>query len=1119
MVDAHTTLETLRSIKNTIIGNPTAKKNLASDGTVSVLEWINASDRISEPIFEEIRIEAAHIVATQAYGPPEALVAVLEAQAPQALITALKHARYHNVPRLAVALTRALRAIISAAAETISPIRWHFQRNAAHPARLEARLVLEDTFSPDALGVVLPYLRHPEPDVRRNIAIMIARGLVIDPHRTRITEYEGRAAIWSLIGMLGGDDRNKSAAAYALAEISRDNDTMSRILTDRIPLNALSSVTKLTLTGSGWGDTDPSTSNGTTERGRLSVQIPGPEPGSLLSMSRPSPTPSQFSRGDSVIDQGKDEHTRVLDILCKFLPSRDGDLREAACLCLSTILRRPPAPSRDPIHAMVMWLNLAFEEFAPAPDSSFRISTPDPPAHPNPKTQWMQKCRWKPNEIGGGEVARRVVGACYIIADFVNDREDLLGYVLHAGTLHRAVRALLVLPPVPIPPGKVSPALSGRWGPGSSSSPSSGVPSVTTTTATPAPLNPNPPSGLARTRQASNATRNPGHFISPNPPIGFAPVPEPVSNMRTRGAGATPPPVPAAGPSSATGPTSPAPAPVSPPPPIIPATSGSPPSPVQRRLSFAELARRASESGGEAFTRRAPSAARRTSSAGVTTPVVSEIRTGAGTPVTGISTTTAVSPSLGAGTAASDPPSATAIASTRARSDNIMAVDSEAGRDGGAGSEDVTMASTSADPMQNTDILMSNTGTPTSARLTPAPTPIPVPVPVPAPVPTPAARRRKKPPPDPALGPYTFSSSTPTPAESTLSTLPPAPESPLRAALLVLLASLAMHSDEPRRLLGEAGALGGIVPPGRRIGVAVSAMKPGEIEGVTGVLGALGSPDPEVRWAGVMVARALGRSMSGRTGLYDSGIGRAAFEMLMHGEPDRRVLVAVMRVCCNLLNQYSPMREMFIRDGGMKKLAELYEAEEQTIRVLSLWAFRNSLFRATSDEKRSIMATLGWTRLDRALEEPPGELLEQALGIVRNISATEPDAEWLVTLLSPSKVIEAAERTLGSDESASSASLFALAHIAFIPRARSHIIGRRRILEFICASLAHGEVQIRAAAALCVAQMAGCMPRRLKEMKEVRIDERLKVMKARETDEDVRDNVSRALAMFESRET
>jgi hypothetical protein len=36
MVDAQATLDTLRNVKNTIIGNPVAKKKLTSDGTFSL---------------------------------------------------------------------------------------------------------------------------------------------------------------------------------------------------------------------------------------------------------------------------------------------------------------------------------------------------------------------------------------------------------------------------------------------------------------------------------------------------------------------------------------------------------------------------------------------------------------------------------------------------------------------------------------------------------------------------------------------------------------------------------------------------------------------------------------------------------------------------------------------------------------------------------------------------------------------------------------------------------------------------------------------------------------------------------------------------------------------------
>ncbi|KAF8738244.1 ARM repeat-containing protein, partial [Rhizoctonia solani] len=1110
MVDANATLETLRGIKNTIIGNPTQKKELAVDGTLRrVLDWVNASEQTGDPIFESIRAEAAHIIASQAYGPPEALVSVLEAQAPQALLTALKDERTQAVSRLTLALTRALRAVITAAAEAIGPGRWHFLRDPAHPARMEARLVIEDMFSNEGLEVILPYLWHPEPDVRRNVAILLARGICSDAHRTRIIDYDERSAIWALIGMLGGNIRNQSAATYALAEITRDNETMSRILTDRIPVNVLSQAMGAMASGSIWGrGNNPMASNGLPERSRPSIHIPGSEP-SLLSMTRPS-------RNSESSDQIKDEHIRVLDMICKLLPSRDGDLREAACLCVSTITRqvRPTNVFRDSIHSMVMWLNLALEEFVPLPE----FGLPEPTASSGSQTEWMKKCRWKSNELGGGEIARRVVGACYILgmlyerlkagvltngssADFVNDRQDLLAYVVHAGTLQRAVHALLTLPPVPIPPGKPSPALSGRWGPGSSSSPSSGVPApVTQPPPSPTTSNRSP----SRPRRISNVSRAPGFFVPPNAPTGYTPVPLELVNAPTRGRSeASSSTVPALPPPLA----SPVPPPISPPAvapgPISP---GGPPSPTQRRrLSFAELARRGSEPGIQTFTPRAPSRARRTSSSTGVAPVPPVLPEG--TPVAGEGAPVTIG---------GEPDASVSTETSRAHNpethtNDAMAVDTESNQNPGKANEDSAMASVqpspSAAPSNPTDTVMSNPATSHTASSAP-------------PAPTPTVRRRKKPPPDPALGPYTFSTSAPTQLKQASSAhLPPAPEAPLRAALLVLLASLCMHSDECRRTFVEYKGLGSVVSSGRRTGASAPPGKPGEIDGVTGVLGAMGSLDAEVRWAGVMLGRAVARSTGVlRTGLYDSGIGRATFEMLMNGEPDKRVLVAVLKMCCNLLNQYSPMREMFIRDGGMQKITELCEAEEQTIRHLSLWAFKNSLFRATHEEKETLMRILGWERLERALDEHPGESLEQALGIVRNISHSESDAEWLITHISPAKLLGAAERTIGADDSASVASLFALAQVAHIPSVRLLIISRRRILEYIRSSLAHSEVQTRSAAALCVAQMAGCMPRRLREMREVGIDGQLKLLRGREADEEIRDNVLRALVFFESRD-
>jgi hypothetical protein len=59
---------------------------------------------------------------------------------------------------------------------------------------------------------------------------------------------------------------------------------------------------------------------------------------------------------------------------------------------------------------------------------------------------------------------------------------------------------------------------------------------------------------------------------------------------------------------------------------------------------------------------------------------------------------------------------------------------------------------------------------------------------------------------------------------------------------------------------------------------------------------------------------------------------------------------------------------------------------------------------------------------------------------------------------------------------------------------------------------------VRCAAALCTARLAGGVPRRLRELKEVGMDTRLRVMRGNEDDGETREHVRRALAVFEGRE-
>jgi hypothetical protein len=59
---------------------------------------------------------------------------------------------------------------------------------------------------------------------------------------------------------------------------------------------------------------------------------------------------------------------------------------------------------------------------------------------------------------------------------------------------------------------------------------------------------------------------------------------------------------------------------------------------------------------------------------------------------------------------------------------------------------------------------------------------------------------------------------------------------------------------------------------------------------------------------------------------------------------------------------------------------------------------------------------------------------------------------------------------------------------------------------------------VRSAAALCAARLAGGVPRRFRERKEVGMDTRLRAMRGDEDGGETREHVRRALAVIEGRE-
>ncbi|KAI8989797.1 ARM repeat-containing protein [Trametes punicea] len=266
---------TLKEIKNSVIGNRTAKAALAMNEALleRLIDCIKCplhpSDA-SDNTDVHIRIEAAHIVASLSYGSLEALRTLLRLDALQALLYAISTLRLSDQPALKAALTRSLRALAAAIADAVGPSQWGLSPTVSD-VRPEAKVALDYLFQPEVLDVYIPLLLDPSPPANTAVAQLLSVAVRNPEHRARVLEWcppgertreakgkrgwerrdptasPSRRGGWiarTLTGLLDRKDvKLQEAALSALANLVKDSDNLARSLA-RVPPGAESALSK-----------------------------------------------------------------------------------------------------------------------------------------------------------------------------------------------------------------------------------------------------------------------------------------------------------------------------------------------------------------------------------------------------------------------------------------------------------------------------------------------------------------------------------------------------------------------------------------------------------------------------------------------------------------------------------------------------------------------------------------------------------------------------------------------------------------------------------------------------------------------------------------------------------
>ena len=175
-----------------------------------------------------------------------------------------------------------------------------------------------------------------------------------------------------------------------------------------------------------------------------------------------------------------------------------------------------------------------------------------------------------------------------------------------------------------------------------------------------------------------------------------------------------------------------------------------------------------------------------------------------------------------------------------------------------------------------------------------------------------------------------------------------------RESALEALAALAKKEDTHRKAIVEAGVVSCIIDSLKPFPAEVFAERAASREKITPKDG---NTTPVIL-AACHAAQSMSRSVSLlRTSLIDAGIAKPVFELLKHQDPE--VQIAATDVCCNLLLEFSPMREDLLNAGAIKTLTEHARQSEMGLRLASLWALKHLVLSASREIKIQCLEELG----------------------------------------------------------------------------------------------------------------------------------------------------------------
>lgn len=200
-----------------------------------------------------------------------------------------------------------------------------------------------------------------------------------------------------------------------------------------------------------------------------------------------------------------------------------------------------------------------------------------------------------------------------------------------------------------------------------------------------------------------------------------------------------------------------------------------------------------------------------------------------------------------------------------------------------------------------------------------------------------------------------------------------------RQSALEAVAALTSSSDTHRKAVVDAGVVSCIIDSLQLLSAEFAAAAYGKSKPPQQFTVKDGN-DTAVVKAACKAAKSLSRSVSMlRTSLIDAGLAKPVFDLLDHMEID--VQIAATDVCCNLLLDFSPMREGLLHAGVIRLLTEHARQSEMDLRLVSLWALKHLMYSSSKEVKIHCLDELGTGWLVGAIQGEQGNAAADLAGL------------------------------------------------------------------------------------------------------------------------------------------